>query len=145
MGNQLLSKQIEIFFYNPKNGIQPPNDYGVLYLLRRDVYRCLGYNTDTWTIDRDSIIWPGTMTILAGVDLLGKFFKGDDSFNGVGQRFMGYYDKYIDNKNSEIIYQFRNSLLHSFGLLSKTKTKTYSFTVSAVRDRLVKQYSETAL
>jgi len=23
--------------------------------LRRDVYRCLGYNTDTWIIDRESI------------------------------------------------------------------------------------------
>ena len=144
MTNSLLKKQIEVFFFNPQNSIQPPNDYGVLYLLRRDIYRCLGYNTVTWSIDRESIIWPGAMTVLAGIDLLGKFYKGDDSIKGVGQRFKDYYDEYIDNQHSEIIYQLRNSLLHSFGLSSKTKTKTYSFTVSASRDRLVEQYSETS-
>ena len=144
MNNSVINRQIEIFFLNPKISMQPPNDFGVLYLLRRDVYRCLGYNTDTWSIDRESIIWPGAMTVLAGIDLLGKFYKGDDSQNGVGQRFRDYYDKYMDNQNSDIIYQLRNSLLHSFGLLAKTRTKTYSFSVSANRDSLVEQYSETA-
>lgn len=143
MSDSLINKQIEIFFHNPKTSIQVPNDYGILYLLRRDVYRCLGYNTDTWIVDRESIIWPGAMTVLAGIDLLGKFYKGDDSSNGVGQRFKDYYEKYIDNQNSEIIYQLRNSFLHSFGLLSKTKNKTYRFTVSASRDKLVKKHSET--
>jgi len=143
MDNSLLNRQIEIFFFNPKTSIQPPNEYGVLYLLRRDVYRCLGYNTDTWIVDRESIIWPGAMTVLAGIDLLSKFYKGDDSPNGVGQRFKDYYVKYVDSQNSEIIYQLRNSLLHSFGLLSKTKAKTYSFSVLANHDRLVEQYSDT--
>lgn len=75
------------------------------------------------------------MTVLAGIDLLGKFYKGDDSPNGVGQRFKNYYEKYIDNKNADTIYQLRNSMLHSFGLISKTKNKTIGFTVSAKRDQ----------
>ena len=144
MDNSLINRQIETFFFDPKTSIQPPNNFGVLYLLRRDVYRCLGYSTNTWTIDRESIIWPGAMTVLAGIDLLGKFYKGEDSRNGVGPRFKDYYVKYIDSQNSDIIFQLRNSLIHSFGLLSKTKTKTYSFSVSANRDRLVEQYSETS-
>jgi len=83
------------------------------------------------------------VTVLAGIDLLGKFYKGDDSPNGVGQRFKNYYEKYIDNKNADTIYQLRNSMLHSFGLISKTKNKTIGFTVLAKRDQLVEQFSET--
>lgn len=138
-----LEEKIELFFQDPKIKIDPPNEYGILYLLRRDVYRCMGYNTKDWTLKNESIIWPGTMTVLAGMDLLGKFYAGSDNFGSVSRRFKIFYNKYIDDQNAETIYQLRNSLLHSFGLLSKTSNKTYHFTVGASRDNLVKLLSET--
>lgn len=142
MSDDLICKNIGIFFHDPKTSIQPPNNFGVLYLLRRDIYRCLGYNTDTWKIERESILWPATMTVLAGIDLLSKFYKGDDSTNEVGQRFKVFYEKYFDSTNAENIYQLRNSMLHSFGLVSKTKKKIIWFMVSGSHDPLIVQLSE---
>lgn len=142
-----VEKKIEIFFQDPKEKKKNPNIYGTLYLLRRDIYRCMGYDFDASTFkNNEAIIWPGAMTVLAGIDLLGKFYAGSDDFQnrGVGVRFKGFYGKYIDDENAEIIYQLRNSLLHSFGLLSKAGNKiTYRFVVGASRDNLVKLLSES--
>ena len=79
------------------------------------------------------------MAILAGIDLLAKFLKGDDT-GQVGQRFRDYITKYfqpISPGDEEVIYQLRNSLLHSFGLYSKSKSKTYRFIVSANDAQLI--------
>jgi len=80
------------------------------------------------------------MAILAGIDLVAKFFKGDDTIGQVGQRFRDYITKYfqpISPGDEETIYQLRNALLHSFGLYSKTKTNTYRFMLSANNSSLV--------
>jgi hypothetical protein len=70
------------------------------------------------------------MAILAGIDLLGKFYAGTDG-PGVGPRFRNFVKRYfqpITPEDGETIYQLRNALLHSFGLYSKTSTGvTYHF------------------
>jgi hypothetical protein len=132
MNDLLIEKEIKIFFHDPQDYIQPPNNYGTLYLLRRDINRCM----------EEKIIWPGAMAVLAGIDLLGKFYSGNDDSGKVGTRFKAYYNKWIDNQNAGTIYQLRNSLLHSFGLFSKKDGKIYH--VSANHDNLVEQYSGTS-
>jgi hypothetical protein len=70
------------------------------------------------------------MAILAGVDLLAKFFAGSDHTEKVGWRFRQFLEHCFDVKkleNPEVIYQLRNSLLHSFGLYSRTEKKEYHF------------------
>jgi hypothetical protein len=78
-------------------------------------------------------MWPAAMLVLAGVDLLGKFFAGTDT-NGVGERFDAFLDQYFTMMNAEdrnVIYQLRNSLLHSFGLYSQDrKGNKYHFVVT---------------
>jgi hypothetical protein len=77
-------------------------------------------------ITTKQILWPATMAILAGIDLLGKFYTGEDG-RRVGQRFTNFVDKYfqpISPDDAKTIYQLRNALLHSFGLYSKSATKT---------------------
>jgi len=140
-----VEKKIEIFFQDPNEKKEIPNIYGTLYLLRRDIFRCMGYDFDESTFKNEAIIWPGAMTVLAGIDLLGKFYAGSDERNKVSKRFRVFYSKYIDDENAEIIYQLRNSLLHSFGLLSKAENKiTYRFVVGASRDDLVRLLSKSA-
>lgn len=144
MGTNDLEKKIEIFFQDPKEKKEIPNIYGTLYLLRRDIYRCMGYDVDTFIKKNEAIIWPGAMTVLAGIDLLSKFYAGSDECNKVSERFKAFYSECIDDENAEIIYQLRNSLLHSFGLLSKAKNKTtYRFMVGASRDNLVRLLSKS--
>lgn len=102
----------EIFFENPESNPCPPGEFGILYLLRRDIKRCMDMN----------ILWPGAMCILAGVDLLGKFLDGTDDHRSVGNRFRLFIVRYFgltSSSDGEVIYQLRNSLLHSFGLFSK--------------------------
>jgi len=65
------------------------------------------------------------MAVLAAIDLLGKFLAGTDK-TPVRQRFTDFVVRYfgLSNRNEAyLIYQLRNSLLHSFGLYSETSDK----------------------
>lgn len=90
------------------------------------------------------------MSVLAGIDLLSKYFYGKDEIGNVGKRFKGYYENYINKSNSEIIYQLRNSLLHSFGLYSyKIEKKTnrrieFYFGLTAHGGNLITKRNETS-
>jgi hypothetical protein len=133
----------DIFFRNPRANPHVPGENGVLYLLRRDICTCLGRDPSSNFQKRSySVLFPGGMAILAGVDLLAKFYKGDDEIGGVTQRFKDFVSKYFQLDSSgdeEIIYQLRNSLLHSFGLYSRKGTKTYRFNLVAIRGPLVQK------
>ncbi len=83
--------------------------------------QCLGRDPQTGLELFNFALFPGIMGIFAGVDLLAKFHAGQDR-RGVGSRFKEFVRTYFRPVRSgwdEIIWQFRNSLLHSFGLHSK--------------------------
>jgi hypothetical protein len=118
-----LNEKIDFFFKSPTDEPIGPN-FSYLYLLRRDIFTSLGYDPNTMKPINYRVLWPGLMCILAGIDLLGKYLEGDDINTSVSFRFKEYYKKYFNNKeNVEIIYQLRNSMLHSFGLYSFTSNK----------------------
>jgi len=111
---------IALFFTDPAVEPSPPAKFSILYLLRRDVGHCISEN---------HTLWLGAMGILAGVDLLGKFLAGNEQV-GVGERFRAFIDKYfkpLAPDDAQTIYQLRNSLLHSFGLYSKSGQGEYYF------------------
>jgi len=141
--------KINWFFKSPRIAPLERELHSQLYLLRRDMDTCFGTNPNTGfqfnPIDKKTkkeinckAIWPGTMCILAGIDLLGKFLSGSDKSFGSKKdsgkwRFENFAKRYIGVSQSEahILYQFRNSLLHSFGLYSEEnkngKVITYNF------------------
>jgi hypothetical protein len=128
----MFSTDADLFFLSPRAKIDPPNWFGVLYLLRRDIDLCMGVNPTTGQPVSYRAEWPGAMAMLAGIDLLAKFFTGsDDAGPGkVGGRFRKFLDRFFAGTNStdrDVIYQLRNSLLHSFGLYSKGAGKVYRF------------------
>jgi hypothetical protein len=117
-----IQDDIDLFFTNPSVEPKLPGVFSVLYLLRRDIKEC---------INAGRILWPATMAILAGVDLLGKFYAGEDG-HGVGARFRSFVNQYfqpISSEDAETVYQLRNALLHSFGLYSKSSGGEYYFTL----------------
>ncbi|MBU2857062.1 hypothetical protein HF289_09340 [Acidithiobacillus ferrooxidans] len=121
---------LNLFFKDPKTPKRIPNDFSVLYLLRRDVYQCMGIDPNTGCKTGNQAIWPGVMAILAGIDLLGKFYAGSDDIGQAGPRFRDYIKKYFNGigpQDHETIYQLRNALLHSFGLYSKYRNNVYRF------------------
>jgi hypothetical protein len=73
------------------------------------------------------------MAILAGIDLLAKFYAGGRG--GVGslfRRFLGRFCPSISVDDRQTIYQLRNALLHSFGLYSEDKKgRIYRFLLTA--------------
>ncbi|MBU2858045.1 hypothetical protein HF289_14660 [Acidithiobacillus ferrooxidans] len=77
----MFNDDATLFFEDPKTNKQIPNEFSVLYLLRRDVYQCMGIDSTTRNKTGIKIIWPGVMAILAGIDLLGKFYSGNDEIN----------------------------------------------------------------
>jgi hypothetical protein len=140
---KMFDPKADLFFESPKISRAPPADYGVLHLLRRDICLCLGWDPVTQTKTSHPTLWPGGMAILAGIDLVAKYLKGDDTIGQVGQRFRDYIAKYfqpISSGDEETIYQLRNALLHSFGLYSQAKTNTYHFVLSVNGSPLVQAH-----
>ncbi|MDD3033055.1 MAG: hypothetical protein PHT25_00530 [Bacteroidales bacterium] len=121
---------IEFFFQDPTDFNEHQSSFSTLFLLRRDILTSFGINPNDNSRIQYQVLFPGTMAIMAGIDLLSKFHFTDSNVHGnkSGDRFKGYVSKYIDCTNQEILYQLRNSLLHSFGLYSKDKKgKEYNF------------------
>jgi hypothetical protein len=119
-----IQENIALFFRDPISlPAQFDEFYSVLYLLRRDINYCI-------PVPEPKLIWPATMAILAGIDLLAKFYAGEDKHGKVRQRFQNFVNEYfqpISSDDVETVYQLRNSLLHSFGLYSKSSKQEYRF------------------
>ena len=137
--SQRFKRERDLFFEDPVNYVEA-SESSILHLLRRDIYRCMGYTiqNEKWVKNVEPIIWPGSMAVLTGIDLLGKFYAGNDNDKEVGSRFKAYCEKYICSPgDAKVIYKLRNSLVHSFGLSSAT----YLFQVSSSSKDLVTKLS----
>lgn len=121
----MFEQRAALFFEDPWRYRRPPGQFGILYLLRCDINSCLGAEGGMANRHPQQIQWPGAMCVFAGVDLLAKFFAGDDG-QGVGFRFKEFATTYFDLTDSEVeaLYQLRNSMLHSFGLYSRGRNGT---------------------
>jgi len=122
-----------LFFEDPWVYRAPPGQYGILFLLRRDINSCLGAEAGLHNRAPRQIQWPGAMGIFAGIDLLAKFLAGEDG-SGVGNRFRVFVERFfhLPASEAETLYQLRNSMLHSFGLYSRAQGGViYRFTLVA--------------
>ena len=134
--DNLISEKIDKFFEDTRiyHGEEVKEKgfykFSILYLLVRDIKTCFGIDPATnksftckncGNIAFNSAQWPALMGILAGIDLLGKFYAGSDGV-GVGDRFKNFIYRYFiyEDKNllKDVLYELRNSMLHSFGLYS---------------------------
>ena len=80
------------------------------------------------------------MGILAGIDLLAKYVAGKDGPGEVGCRYRDYLNGYcqpLAKDDPETLYQFRNALIHSFGLYSQSRSKIYHFGMSFLGKTLI--------
>ena len=109
-----------------------------LFLLRRDIQTCFGIDPNTNRKIDFQALFPGTIAILAGIDLLAKFVYNDKP-NEVGVRYRNYVENYIDKEHYMELYQLRNALLHSFGLYSESGGKTFRFVLSIGEDKLIRE------
>ena len=142
-----LTEMINLFSEDPKIYHPSPRQYSTLYLLRREIALCLGIDLKSKKPDpnqKSKAQWAGAMVILAGVDLLGKFFAGEDEtrFGRIGKRFKKFLESpyfQASEYDATILYHLRNSLLHSFGLYSKDFNRgiEYNFTLTAVYKPLI--------
>jgi hypothetical protein len=131
------NENIATFFEDPKVRLDPSRDCGILKLLLCNTYACFGKDTSSEE-DADlsmpfQPLWAGTMCILAGLDLLGKFAAGSDALGGVGSRFRNYIQTYMPGAmgEEETLWQLRNALLHSFGWYSDDhRGNVYNFRLS---------------
>jgi hypothetical protein len=93
---EAVNENINLFFQDPLDEQESQKEFGVLYLLRRDVDFCLGINrrSKKTTEVQGVAIWPGAITIMAGIDLLSKFYEGHDEGN-VGSRFCRFLTRFF--------------------------------------------------
>jgi hypothetical protein len=127
----MFSRQADIFFEQPSSNRRSPGEFGTLYRLRRDIFFCMGTDPSTQHTIPYAALWPGIMAIMAGIDLLAKFYEGCDQINKAGPRFQTFINRYfkpLSPGDQETVHHLRNSLLHSFGLFSEARNgKKYRF------------------
>lgn len=137
-----LQERIALFVRNPNDFGGRQGLHSTLYLLRRDASLCFGYDPNNNQKIQFEALFPATMAILAGIDLVAKFIYCDHP-KEVGKRYTEYVARYIDNSFQEELYQLRNALLHSFGLYSETRTgKIYHFVLTRGLGKLIVQVSD---
>lgn len=137
----MFCPQADLFFADPHDAPVVPGNAGTLHLLRREAVLCLGLDPSTGQPIGHQALWPGAMATLAGVDLLAKFHAGEDEARGVGRRYKEFLDAYFglaDDDECEVLYQLRCSLLHSFGLYARSRSREYRFAVIALRKELIR-------
>lgn len=111
----MKSPKRDVFFRDPQD---PPTQirpvqFSTLYILRRDANTCLQPKTGS------GAAFPGVMTLLTGIDLLAKFYAGNDARREVGKRFRTFVWRYfrsIPKEKAGVLYRLRNELHHSFRL-----------------------------
>ena len=126
-----------MFFTDPATDPESLGGHlSVLYLLRRDIIGCLERPEQ----EPPQFGFPATMTILAGIDLLGKFRVGDDKHGCSGWRFKSFLEEYFlpcSSHDAIIIYLLRNAMMHSFGLYAKDNSGEYHLGVTFGGDALI--------
>ncbi|MDP3665244.1 MAG: hypothetical protein Q8R50_01080 [Sediminibacterium sp.] len=137
-----LQNDIALFFRHPNDFDGKATIHSTLYLLRRDTSMCFGYDPNNNQKINFEALFPATMAVMAGIDLVAKFLYADTK-NEVSKRFTDYVVKYIDKNFSEELFQLRNSIVHSFGLYSEGKGgKIYHFILTRGIGKLIQKVNE---
>lgn len=154
-----LKSDIDLFFEDPAmepaqagNPETPPEGtaapcrkYGILYHLRRSADNCYQMGEP----------WPGVMCILAGIDLCAGFYAGtkENLFGkklnkkavnerwkfAVGSRYRAYIQNFFPGTSNQFatdIYGLRNTLMHSFGVVSTPPLK-YRYVVDTQNPNII--------
>lgn len=116
------------FFFAPPLPMQTGASLSPLHLLRREAQDCLIGDVipehDVISDPRRHRLFATTMVMMAGIDLLAKFYAGSDQSGQVGKRFEAFARDFIVNGDRDLakaLYEgCRNPLLHSFTLHSAT-------------------------
>jgi len=137
----MKDKNLDFFFKKPEDFPSDDGNYSILHLLRRDVLTCFKVNPNNGEKIEYQALWPGVMTIFAGIDLLSKFYVGDYSTKNVRAKFKNFVKNFLNvNENdAEILWQLRNALVHSFSLysLDKKTKKEYFFSLTQIGDSFI--------
>ncbi|MCC7178927.1 MAG: hypothetical protein IT177_11110 [Acidobacteria bacterium] len=114
-------------FFAPPVPPQLDGQVSVLHLLRREIQDCLigEVTPENQTLSRPERrrLFATAILLVAGVDLLAKFYEGTDNNGGTGRRFKAFATRFILKGfgNAAILSEVlwvgcRNPLLHSFGI-----------------------------
>lgn len=125
---------------DPTGAGRPCRKYGILYHLRRNAHCC--FETDP-SSNEIRAPWPGAMCTMAGIDLLATFHAGTNEMRrgkkqlrgvkksdrwkyAVGTRFTQLLQNAgLSSQEATVLYAFRNTLLHSFGVFDKSKGRRF--------------------
>lgn len=127
-----LPKKID-FFFAPPLPEQVGDNVSPLHLVRREMQDCLigGVISEDQVISshmKRHRLFATTMVIMAGIDLLAKFYAGSDANNEAGKRIIDFVSEFMFKGHPStkdcaeaLYYGCRNPLLHSFTLHSGKK------------------------
>jgi hypothetical protein len=143
-GANNIQSNLDFFFADPTDSQHGEGRrQSTLYLLRREVQDCLigevvGEHEVLQPSRHARRLFASIMVIFAGIDLLGKFVRGDDA-PGPGEierRFKGLIRAYMpltpetSAREAHIIWRVRNTVMHSFGLYDRGHTQDRHVAVS---------------
>lgn len=111
-------KRFDLFFMDPRVNYSDGKQSN-LYLLRREINTVLASKSNPINqtgVQQGPSILLAAMGVMAGIDLLAKFYSGEEYYSNSGIRFQKFVQRYFDNDSADVLYKLRNSLMHNFGL-----------------------------
>jgi hypothetical protein len=126
-----LDEEVDFFFAAPLPE-QTGSVRSTLHLLRREMQDCL---IGTVVPENEFAAYPGErhrlfatlMVIMSGIDLLAKFYAGNDKSGCVGDRFKAFAMTFLFSEArspeqcADVLYHCRNTVMHSFNVREKRK------------------------
>ena len=133
-----LDEKVTFFFTSPEQpteaGTYGSGTYSSLFLVRREAQDCLiGKVLHEDAVVEEAMrgehrLFATLMVVMAGVDLLAKFYAGSDEVGGVSARIRNFAARYMfptskdPGRSALVLYLgLRNPLLHSFTLYDQQR------------------------
>ena len=112
----IMTGEIELCFWNPKQGLPPGKERGVLYLLRRDLTELYG-DEDRIPSQTHKAPMLASIGMMTGLDLMSKLATNE--LSGKRTIFKRFVETYggLSPADAEAIYKLRCAQTHAYCLI----------------------------
>lgn len=130
----IITNEIEYCFWDPKRGLPPGKERGVLYLLRRDLAELYGDEADIPSSTHKSPML-ASIGMMTGLDLMSKLATNE--LNGGRAGFKSFLECYgaMSSQDAEAFYKLRCAQTHAYCLIDIDEKRNREDWFALIDDR----------
>lgn len=130
----IFTDEIELCFWDPKRGLPPGKERGVLYLLRRDLTELYGDEAEIPSATHKSPML-ASIGMMTGLDLMSKLVTNE--LNGGRAGFKSFLERYgpMPSQDAEAFYKLRCAQTHAYCLIDIDEKRNREDWFTLIDDR----------